>query len=235
MAWLQNTKGYPVVMTTNQVNIGEVILNGIVFDPKNSEVLRTMDLQKLIESVPRLFDLLEERHVDYVLVGGIAMLVYVEGRNTQVIDLIIATSALDQLPELMVEDRNIEFGRAKFGELQVDLLFTKNSLFNSVQKNHAALQHFFDRDITCATVDGLLLLKLFALPSLYRQGQFERIDLYERDVTVLLRQFQPKIEPIFVELAKHVSESDLGEIRAIVAEIEDRISRSTYRFKSSDD
>ena len=82
------------------VNIGEVIVHGIVFDPKNGERLRTMDLNKLLESIPRLFDLLEERQIEYVLVGGIAMLVYVEGRNTQDIDLIVARKDLEKLPEI---------------------------------------------------------------------------------------------------------------------------------------
>ena len=42
----------------------------------------------LIETVSRFFSLLSERQIDYVLVGGIALLQYVEGRNTEDIDLI---------------------------------------------------------------------------------------------------------------------------------------------------
>ena len=75
-------------MSVKPVNIGEVIVHGIVFDPKNSEALRSMDLSNLLESIPQLFDLLDERDINYVLVGGIAMLAYVKGRNTQDIDLI---------------------------------------------------------------------------------------------------------------------------------------------------
>ena len=77
-------------MSTNLVHIGEVLVNGVVFDPKNSEALRSMDLENLLQAAPRLFDLLEKRGVDYVLVGGIAMLVYVAGRNTQDVDLIVS-------------------------------------------------------------------------------------------------------------------------------------------------
>ena len=54
----------------------------------------------LSQAVDRLFDLLEQRKVDYLLVGGIALLQYVDGRNTEDIDLIVAVSALERLPEV---------------------------------------------------------------------------------------------------------------------------------------
>jgi hypothetical protein len=63
-------------MSEPLVNIGEVIVHGVVFDPKNGERLRAMDLNELFNRVPELFDLLEQRDVDYVLVGGIAILAY---------------------------------------------------------------------------------------------------------------------------------------------------------------
>jgi hypothetical protein len=47
---------------------------------------------RLYAATARLFDLLAERQVDFVLVGGLAMLQYVTGRNTSDIDLIIARS-----------------------------------------------------------------------------------------------------------------------------------------------
>ena len=61
----------------------------------------------LIETVSRFFSLLRERQIDYVLVGGIALLQYVEGRNTEDIDLIMAVSALERLPELHLESRDV--------------------------------------------------------------------------------------------------------------------------------
>jgi hypothetical protein len=35
-------------------------------------------------------------------------------------------------------------------------------------------------------VEGLILLKLYALPSLYRQGNFAKVGIYENDVATLL-------------------------------------------------
>lgn len=50
----------------------------------------------------------------------------------------------------------------------------------------AAEQQFGDRSIRCATIEGLIILKLYALPSLYRQGNFDRLSLYENDIPQLL-------------------------------------------------
>ncbi len=217
-------------MGDHLVHIGEVIVNAIVFDPKNGERLRTMDLNNLLQSVQRLFDLLEEREVPYVLVGGIAMLVYVEGRNTQDIDLIVPRDALDKLPEIVIEDDNPDFARCKLDELQVDLLFTHNDLFNTVAKNHTVTKQFVERSIPCATVEAIIMLKLFALPSLYRQGRFEKVDLYQNDVLRLLREFDPDTQPVFAELARHMLPSDLEELRKIVAGIEEEIAQARHRF-----
>lgn len=189
-----------------------------------------MDFEHLLASIPRLFDLLDERGVGYVLVGGIAMRVHVPGRNTQDIDLIIPAEHLARIPELHVLDRTDFFARAEFGSLQVDILLADHSLFEHVRKRHSQHTRFVERDIVCATVEGLLLLKLFALPSLYRQGRFSRVEDYEHDIAVLLREHHPEMEPIFAELTKHLSASDLHEVRAITEGIQQRIAASTTRF-----
>jgi hypothetical protein len=79
-------------------------------------------------------------------------------------------------------------------------------------------------------VDGLLLLKLFALPSLYRQGDFARVALYEHDIAMLLRVGPSNVSQLFDELADHVSPNDLQELRSIVAEIEQRAARAAQRW-----
>lgn len=56
----------------------------------------------LIGSAERLFNLLEGRGIEFIVVGGIAMLQYVEGRNTRDVDLIVHPSATHQIPELEV-------------------------------------------------------------------------------------------------------------------------------------
>ncbi len=86
------------------LGIAETVVYGVAFDLKNNERVTQMDLNELFSSVGKLFDLLEERKVDYVLIGGIAMLAYVEGRNTQDIDLILSRADLERLPELRIEE-----------------------------------------------------------------------------------------------------------------------------------
>lgn len=184
-----------------------------------------MNADSLLAQVEQLFHLLDSRKVDYVLVGGIALLTYVEGRNTQDIDLIMALTSLTKLPEIKITGQDMYFVHGQFGELQIDILLTKNPLFDKVAKKYSTEKQFMDRKIKCATVEGLLLLKLFALPSLYRQASFERVGIYENDVATLLNAYQPKREPLMTELKRHLNETDMGELQNIMADIEARIQR----------
>ena len=99
-----------------------------------------------------------------------------------------------------------------------------------MREKHARRESFVERSIVCATVEGLLILKLFALPSLYRQGQFSRVEDYEHDISVLIREHGPSMELIFDELKHHLAASDLSEVRSIVAGIQQRIADSKARF-----
>lgn len=218
-------------MDTTSISIAETVVHGLVFDPKNSERIERMDLNQLFASVGRLFDLLDEREVDYVLVGGIAMLAYVEGRNTQDIDLIVSRKDLERVQELRIEDSNADFVRATFGDLQVDLLFTDHALFGNVSKNQCVMQKFAERTVSCATEEGLLLLKLYALPALYRQGQLDKARIYESDIAALLARRDESMQPIFTQLEPLLLDSDSIELRAIVADIEQRLERAKSRFK----
>jgi hypothetical protein len=101
----------------------------------------------------------------------------------------MALPSLAKLPEIKIENHDMYFARGKFGELQIDILLTKNPLFAAVEKNYTTTKQFMDRTIRCATVEGLLLLKLFSMPSLYRQGSFERVGIYENDIATLMHAF----------------------------------------------
>ncbi|MBI4631200.1 MAG: hypothetical protein HY740_05695 [Chloroflexi bacterium] len=184
----------------SHIPIGSIIRNAVVFNFKNhqGEIMNTDDL---IDTIAHLFKLLDERKIEYVLVGGIAMLQYIEGRNTEDIDLIMALSSVQRLPEIKISEQDDNFARGKFGELQIDILLTKNKLFDKVREGHSAQGHFAEQDIPCATVEGLLLLKLYALPSLYRQGNFTRVSLYENDVATLMHEYPSNMEPLFKEAA----------------------------------
>jgi hypothetical protein len=187
-----------------RVHIGEVIRNAVVFNPETTQdILMNSDL----------------------LIEGIALLQYVEGRNTEDIDLIMAVSALENLPELILESRDGDFARGKFGNLKVDVLLTSNPLFDAVRNHHTTSKRFVEQEIVCVTVEGLILLKLYALPSLYRQGNFTRVGLYENDVATLIHIHKPPLPSILSELTKYLDASDLKQVKQIVDEIQQRLKR----------
>lgn len=172
-----------------------------------------------------LFALLHARNVPYLLVGGVALLAYIDGRNTQDVDLVLSAISLNGIPEITVSDRNVNFARGQFGSVPVDVLFAGNPVFKRVQDAYATTHRFHETDVRCATVEGLILLKLYALPSLYRQGDGQRIGLYENDIFMLCERYRPQLEPLFEELKPFVDEDALRELRNIVMEIEQRIAR----------
>lgn len=207
-----------------KVYIGNVIQNALIFNLKNWDN-GNMEITSLKQAVLDLFSLLQKRNIDYVLVGGIALLQYIEGRNTEDIDLIMSLSSLKNLTEIEVSSQNTNFVRGAFNGLQIAILLTQNQLFEQVQKNYKTTQTFVEQDISVATVEGLLLLKLYALPSLYRQGNFSRVGIYENDIATLLYEYHPAVDKLLEEIAHHLSESDLMAVKEVVKDIQLRISR----------
>ncbi len=179
----------------------------------------SFDYASLPASVDALFDLLEQRAVPYLLVGGLAVLYYVGGRNTRDIDLLMPSRWLTQIPEIEITERNADFARGTFRGVVVDVLFTRNKLFDAVSRRFSTTLRSGSRTIPCATPEGLLLMKLYALPSLYRQGRLARVRVYRGDIGALLDRYEPDADQLFAQLAPHVLASDLREIRTIVEEI----------------
>jgi hypothetical protein len=161
----------------------------------------------------------------------VAVLSYVEGRNTEDLDLIVALPDLQKLPELHSTSQDQYFGRGSFEGVKIDLLLTANPVFARVMQKYATRRPFHEQEVPTATVEGLVLLKLYALPSLYRQGDFGRVSLYENDLAALIYQYAPDLDAIIRELSPYVTGGDLDEIRNIVSEIQQRIAR----FKSKSD
>ncbi|MHB8519323.1 MAG: hypothetical protein ACYDH9_01075 [Limisphaerales bacterium] len=173
-----------------------------------------------------LFRTLNERRVTYLLVGGLAMLTYVQGRNTKDVDLLLSLAALERMPELKIQDRQDFFIRAQFRTVQVDLLLTTNPLFKTVEERFATKHRFAELEVPATTVEGLIVLKLYALPSLYRQLDWDRVYVYESDIKILLAQYKPDLKPLFTLLEPYVLPTDVKELRKIVAEEQQRIART---------
>ena len=68
-------------------------------------------------------------------------------------------------------------------------------------------------------------MKLYALPSLYRQGDTQRIALYETDILMLVDRFSPDMNAVLHVLEPYVEEGSLAELHGIVGDIEQRIAR----------
>jgi hypothetical protein len=204
-------------------SIDEIVRNGVLFDLKNWG--KKMPNDDLAQSIAQLFSFFAERKIDYLLVGGVALLSYVEGRNTQDVDFILARQDLLALPELVVQEENRDFARASFSGIQIDLLLTDNPLFSLVGSQYGLERQFGDLKIWTISAEGLVLLKLCALPSLYRQGRFDRVSIYESDILLLLLRYPMDMQRLIDILSAHVLQSDLTEIKQVVADIERRMQR----------
>jgi hypothetical protein len=193
-------------------------------DPKTPSS-RRQSVLPTDRDVVELFTLLGERRLPYLLVGGIAMLRYIDGRNTEDIDLLMSLPSLRQFPEISVEEQNEHFVRGRFRSVRVDVLLTANALFAEAQQSFGTKHRFAELEVPTATPEGLILLKLYALPSLYRQGLFDRVSIYESDIASLIQRRQPAVEPLLERLQAHLEASDLREVRGIVRDIQGRIAR----------
>lgn len=216
--------------------IADVIRNGILFDMKNWGN-SSPNFDNFSELIAHLFEILNQRNVNYVLVGGVALLSYVEGRNTQDIDFILSSEDLKSLPEIAIDDQNKDFIRGNFQGLQIDILVTRNKLFQKVVNDFVTRRNFGGKDIRCVTVDGLCLLKFYALPSLYRQGNFDRASLYENDLLLLMLNYSIDLKKLFKILKSYLLPTDLEEIESIATEIQQRIrrfSRQQQRLKNDE-
>jgi len=215
--------------------VAEIVRNAVLFGPdaweggslpeKSVNPSQRQNILPTDRDVVELFTLLGERRIPYLLVGGIAMLRYVEGRNTEDINLLMSLPSVKLLPELSIEEQNEYFIRGRFRSVRVDVLLTANALSAEAQQSFGTTHRFAELDVPTATPEGLVLLKLYALPSLYRQGLFDRVSVYEGDIASLLQRHRCEMEPLLQRLHPHLEEGDRHELRVIVDDIQARIAR----------
>jgi hypothetical protein len=214
--------------------VGEIVRNAVLYGSgawEGTSMLRETNgssPQNLLPTdadIVQLFTLLAERRISYLLVGGIAMLRYIDGRNTEDIDLLMSAPSLRQVPEIALEDQNESFARGRFRTVRVDILLTANALFAEAQQAFGTKHRFAEIEVPTATPEGLILLKLYALPSLYRQGLLERVAIYESDITALTGLYRVPPAPLLARLKPHLLASDFREVQKILKEIEAKIAR----------
>jgi hypothetical protein len=174
----------------------------------------------------RFLQSLSSSGIPHLLVGALAMLQHVDGRTTRDIDLIIAVEDMEKLDGFLLEEGNEWFATGTVGPLRIDLLFTANPLFAEVLARHAVITSLLDVPIHCATPEGIILLKLFALPSLYRQGNIHRAALYETDILQLSLHQPTEPESLLTQLHPHLNPSDINALCQVLADIQNRIHHS---------
>jgi hypothetical protein len=195
-----------------ELPIADILTHARVFNPRSAMV--DTDIRSVLHA---LFDELEALSIDYLLVGGVALLSYVTGRNTQDIDLIIDPADVRRMP-WSADLRDSDFGSALYRSINVDFLLSSNALFREVRASERATITFEGRSIPSVSREGLLLLKLYALPSLYRQGKLDRAALYETDILMLHQGVSIDDERLLSRLAAHLPRHDLSELRKILDE-----------------
>ncbi len=207
------------------VYIAQVIQDAHDFDLWGNRMAQA-HISKIIGE---FLDRLTESKINFVVVGGIAMLAYVEGRNTKVIDLIVALQELERVRDVKITSQDEDFARANYRGLTIDVLKADNKLFNLVRQHHSTSSEYQGHKFRLATANGLALLKLYALPSLYRQGSFDRVALYETDIAQLMQQYPMNAQQLLSTLKPFLSETDLATLQEILNDIEKRISRFRKR------
>jgi hypothetical protein len=108
----------------------------------------------------------------------------------------------------------------------------QNPLFKKVHSQYSKVENFLDRKIPLATVASLLLLKLYALPSPYRRGNFARAGIYEHHIATLLHDYRPDMSHLMSELSQYVNENEMAKIKSVVTDIRNRIKR--FKNESSE-
>ena len=83
--------------------------------------------------------------------------------------------------------------------------------------------------VASLTTEGLFLLKLYALPSLYLQAQFARASIYESDIIrLLLRNPDINENELLIFLQKHLESSQVEALRSIVQECRQKLQRRRF-------
>lgn len=183
-----------------------------------------------LDDLKQFVALLEEREINYALVGGVALMIAAsESRPTEDLDFIVSPHQLDALSDVVIVSSDSNFGRYRWHDITIDALYTDNKIFSHALKNYRCTYDFGGCSISSLTAEGLFLLKLYALPSLYLQAQFDKANIYESDLTRLLRR-NPDIEEerLLLFLQKHLEISQVEELREIVQECRQKLKRKRF-------
>jgi hypothetical protein len=217
-------RNYPFVeptftRRTHQLAICQSIYDANAFNIRNWRDGFPIDYDMLPELVIKFLNLLEEKQVDFCIVGGIAYLAYIQDRNTKDLDILISSAELDKIIDYVeITNKDINFTNAVFEGMQIDFLKTSNNLFEYVKKHETTKYDFIEGLYPIATVNGLILMRFDAIIDLYQKGNFTKIVFYERDLQVLTLNYDIDWEHIWKVSQKFFTDGQISEFQKMVAE-----------------
>ncbi|MGI8787225.1 MAG: hypothetical protein ACR2HG_05630 [Pyrinomonadaceae bacterium] len=204
---------------THQLAICQSIYDANAFNIRNWRDGFPIDYDMLPELVIKFLKLLEEKQVDFCIVGGIAYLAYIQDRNTKDLDILISVRELEKIiSRIEVISQDANFINAEFEGMRIDFLKTSNSLYDYVKKNETALYDFVEGKYPIATVAGLVLMRFEAIVDLYQKGNFNKIVRYESDLQFLTMNYEIDWEHIWRVSQKFFTEGQISEFQKMIAE-----------------
>jgi hypothetical protein len=97
---------------------------------------------------------LEAAGADYVIVGCIALLQHVPGRNTSVLDLIVSLTTLQKIPEFVVNEETSLFATGRFHDLRVDILKIEHAFFAMIRRLYSRSMPYDVGSLPTIAIDG---------------------------------------------------------------------------------
>jgi hypothetical protein len=204
---------------THQLAISQSIYDANAFNIRNWRDGFPIDYDMLPELVTKFLNLLEEKQVDFCIVGGIAYLAYVEDRNTKNLDILIPVTELEKIIDYVeVTNKDVNFTNTRFEGMNIDFLKTSNSVFAYVKEHETTNYNFTEGLYPIATVNGLILMRFDAIIDLYQKENFNRAIFYERDLQVLTLNFDVEWEHIWKISKQFFTNGQIGEFKKMIAD-----------------
>ena len=204
---------------THQLAICQSIYDANAFNIQNWRDGFPIDYDMLPELVIKFLNLLEEKQVDFCIVGGIAYLAYIQDRNTKDLDILISVTELEKIIDYVeVTNKDVNFTNTRFEGMSIDFLKTSNAIFDYVKKHETTKYNFTEGLYPVATINGLILMRFDAIIDLYQKAKFEKIPRYELDLLYLTRNFPVDWEHIWKISQKFFTDGQINEFKRMVAE-----------------
>ena len=212
----------------DKVCIKEIIYAANAFNIQNWSSDYKMNFDNLPNSVDKFLKLLAQNGIDIVIVGGIALLAYMQDRNTQDLDLIVSKDDFNKIsPSLKTVEADENFANCEtYDGLNVDFLFAENAIFKYVKKVFCQKRNFQEGVFYIATVEGLVLMKLYAWADLYLNGNLfnDKFLLtkslrYKNDIEVLLLNYEINLLPLKRILEKNLDASKFALIENLIEKL----------------